>query len=103
MGHPLTPRSGRQNAGSSQEAYHFTPPTETEIRWVDRDAGLYIEGTVGITVINEGGAYRQVLYPAQSELEAADGYYLGGHLYEITAAEKTALEASGYGAYITTS
>lgn len=82
-------------------AIYFTPPTGTEHLVVDRDTGMWVEATYGISVLNEGGAYRQVRSPAQTELEAATAYYLGGHRYEITAAEQAALTAAGYSAYIT--
>lgn len=83
-------------------AIYFTPPTQAQRYVLDHLAGLWIEGSVGITVIKEGSAYRQVRSPSQQELEAATAYYLGGHRYEITAAEQSDLTAAGYGAYIVT-
>lgn len=42
------------------------------------------------------GTYTTVVNPTQDELDAADRYYLGGHIYEVDADEATALTNAGY-------
>jgi hypothetical protein len=80
----------------------FTPPTV--------DEGPVAEGSLfsryklrrGMSVLkNQDGTYSLVRYPAQTEIEAAKVCYLGGHIYDITDDEATALTAAGYGDYIT--
>ena len=107
----------------------FTPPAELTLPSINppdkdpldpRDPTAYAlfrhfgpRGFSGITVIkNEDGTYTETTYPTHDELQAAkqqvwpDGekrpvYYLGGHIYSVTAAEAADLGAAGYGAYLT--
>lgn len=84
-------------------SYLFTPPTRTER--VPRHLaanGLIarLRWETGVTVLKEGGFYRQVVEPTAEECEAADAAYPGGRSYAITSAERDALVAAGYGAYI---
>ena len=76
--------------------YQFTPPTVDEGPAGDNVLHYRYKLTRGITVINEGGVYRETRYPYQEELQAATAYYLGGYVHEVTAAQKASLEAAGY-------
>lgn len=50
----------------------------------------------GVTVYKVGASWYEEEYPSQDDLDASDVFYLGGHEYPVTLAEKTALEAAGY-------
>jgi hypothetical protein len=55
----------------------------------------------GITIIQRANlTFYETRFPAQTELEEANNYWLGGHEYPLTDAEVTALTDAGYGAYI---
>jgi len=54
----------------------------------------------GVSLLKESGVYRQTSEPLAEEIAAAEITYLGGHVYEIDAAEVAALTAGGYGAWI---
>ena len=54
----------------------------------------------GVSLLKESGVYRQTSEPLDEEIAAAEITYLGGHVYEIDAAEVAALTAGGYGAWI---
>lgn len=79
----------------------FTPPTVEEGPAGPGPLFNRYRISRGITVLKEAGVYRQVRYPSQAECAAADVAYIGGHTYEITSAEASALTAAGYGSYIT--
>jgi hypothetical protein len=85
-------------------AYVFTPPTRTE-RLPLRSAtnGLFkrMSWQVGVTVLKEGGFYRQVIEPTPEEIEAADAAYPGRAQLHDHHRERDALVAAGYGSYIT--
>jgi hypothetical protein len=51
----------------------------------------------GISVIKVNGAYRQVRYPLDSDLETYQEVYLGGSKYTVDDATKAALIAGGVG------
>ena len=51
----------------------------------------------GVSLLKESGVYRQTSEPLAEEIAAAEITYLGGHVYEIDAAEALALAAAGYG------
>jgi hypothetical protein len=77
-------------------AYLFVPPTV-----IQGPAGghwLFWRYSLarGITVYKIDGQWYEEQYPSQDDLDIADAYYLGGHEYEITLAEKDDLEAAGY-------
>ena len=77
-------------------AYLFAPPT------VDQGpAGggwLFWRYTLkrGITVYKINGVLYEDRFPIQDDLYQADVFYLGGHEYPVTEAEKNALEDAGY-------
>lgn len=55
----------------------------------------------GITLIRRyDDSIYQSRYPAQTELEAAAEYWLGGHHHVIDQAARDLLVTAGYGAYI---
>lgn len=56
----------------------------------------------GITILKDAdGVWRSVRYPAQTELESAQRFYLGGRRHVLTVDEAAELTAAGYGEYIT--
>jgi len=77
-------------------AYYFIPPTVEEGPAGYNKLHVRYKLTRGITVIKENGVYRQTRYPYIDDLKFAQAYYLGGHKYEVTSAEKADLEAAGY-------
>ena len=78
----------------------FSPPGRLE-RWpVVHPLFGRMSITRGVSLLKESGIYRQVDGPSAEEIAAADVAYLGGHVYEIDAAEVAALTAGGYGAWI---
>ena len=56
----------------------------------------------GDTILVYGTATVRERTPGVDETLAADYYYLGGHIYNITDVERTILINAGYGQYITT-
>ena len=53
--------------------------------------------TRGISVLKIGNAYYKIRVPSTDQIESASEYYAGGHEYEITSAQKTALLGAGIG------
>lgn len=51
----------------------------------------------GESVLKNGATYTRVRTPSLDEYLLADVVYLGGHQYEVTNAEKSALIAAGIG------
>jgi hypothetical protein len=56
----------------------------------------------GVTVVQNGATFTSVRFPSDDDLQAADNYWLGGHVHVIDSATATALTTAGYGAYIAT-
>jgi len=50
----------------------------------------------GITVFNIGDNWYEEQFPSQDDLDISNVFYLGGHEYYITEAEKDDLEDAGY-------
>ncbi len=78
-------------------AYRFTTPTVLE----EFDGEYHplfsrIKIPKGVTVLKIDGTYFEVRYPSAEEVADADIAYIGGYSYEVTAEEKTDLEAAGY-------
>jgi len=77
-------------------AYRFTTPTISE--------GPAGEGRLfsryrlvrGISVLKIDGEYYNMRYPSAEEVASAEVAYIGGYSYEVSASEKTQLEAAGY-------
>jgi hypothetical protein len=94
-------KTQRATACIVQNVYRFTPPvSQGPSRYTgrvrDRVWRHYRGQLTGITVLKTNGAYTQVETPMQSQISAADVAYLGGHTYEVTADEASALQAAGY-------
>jgi hypothetical protein len=53
--------------------------------------------TRGISVLKIGNTYYKIRVPSTDQVESASEYYAGGHEYEITSAQKTALLNAGIG------
>lgn len=90
----------------------FTPPTADvvpavlpETRGVQRLLFRhYGANPRGLSVLMRAGHYVTVATPNLDELAAlVDGttYFLGGHVYTVSATIATLLTADGYGAYLT--
>lgn len=54
----------------------------------------------GVSVLKKDGAYKQVRDYDPDEAAAADAFYLGGVVYEVTDQEAADLSAAGYGEFI---
>lgn len=83
--------------------YLFTPPSVPQgpAAWGSR---LFLRVSIdrGLTVIKrENDTYYESRFPAQTELEAAADFWLGGHVYTIDSDTRDELVAAGYGANIT--
>jgi hypothetical protein len=78
-------------------AYRFTTPTILEeLESNGHPLFSRIKIPKGITVLKIDGDYFEVRYPSAEEVAEADIAYIGGYSYEVTAEEKTDLEAAGY-------
>ena len=51
----------------------------------------------GVAMLVTGGQVTLVDSPSDTELKAADIYYLGGYRHQITSAERSVIVAAGYG------
>jgi hypothetical protein len=83
--------------------YTFPPPSVPQgpAAWGNRLL-LRVSIDRGLTVIKRvAGTYYESRFPAQTELEEAADYWLGGHVYTIDQTTRDALVAAGYGANIT--
>lgn len=54
----------------------------------------------GISLVKAGGIWSEVRYPAQTELEEAQKYYLGGYKYLLTPEEASDLISQGFGSLL---
>jgi len=74
----------------------FFPPTVEE---GPAGSGLFYRYTHlrGVSVLKTSGVYATRRYPTQAEITAATEYYAGGHEYEVTSAQKSAIIAAGIG------
>lgn len=75
----------------------FTPPTRLESS-SDHFFGRY-SIPVGQSVVLVNGHYTTMPYPWLGDLDGlvdGVGYFLGGHIYVVTDAVATALEADGF-------
>lgn len=52
-------------------------------------------------VKRQDSSYYSTRYPAQTELEEAALFYMGGHIYVVSNSEAAALTAAGYGSLLT--
>lgn len=60
----------------------------------------WVENVDGITLLREGGVWRETLAPTGDEIAAAERAYRGGYRTELTGTQKNELVAAGYGSYI---
>lgn len=83
--------------------YTLVPPTfETGNPRTGRLLSRY-KFDYGWGLIVTGATVEQVSTVPSGAWASADDVYLGGHEYDLTAAQAAVLTAAGYGAYITTS
>lgn len=84
--------------------YYFTPPTAVR-HPVTAEAGGRLFSLMsleyGLSVLKKDGFYTLVENPTNELVGASDKAYLGGHTYEVSQAEATALTDAGYGGFIT--
>jgi hypothetical protein len=81
--------------------YYFTTPTVQE---TPMGGGVLFERykmTKGVSVLRINGLYSSYRYPAQTDIDTATEFYLGGTKTLITQQTADALTAQGYGEYIT--
>lgn len=76
----------------------FNPPY---VERASHDDNLRFKVRHGISVYRISGVWQQQENPPSADHDAADRFFLGGHVYIITPAEQAELIAAGYGAYIT--
>lgn len=75
----------------------FTPPTVEEGPAGAGPLFARYKLSRGVTVLVTGGVCTETRYPTQDELDAADAYYVGGHVHEVpSGAVASALLAAGY-------
>jgi len=77
----------------------FTPPTTTygNVEPKSRVEMWFCNNIErGLTILKKDGVYTAVDFPYQGDCDDADVCYLGGHIYEVTAAEGAALQDAGY-------
>ena len=53
--------------------------------------------TRGVSILKTGSTYKKSRVPSTDQIDAASEYYAGGHEYEVTSDQKTALIAAGIG------
>lgn len=76
--------------------YTFFPPVEEEGPIGGNWLFMRYRRKQGVTVFRIDGQWYESRFPAADDLAEADRVYLGGHEYEVTAAEKNDLENAGY-------
>ena len=74
----------------------FFPPTVNE---GPAGYGLFYRYQLirGVSVLKTDGVYTKVRVPSTDQIDAASEYYAGGHEYEVTSGQKSALIAAGIG------
>lgn len=80
--------------------YLFTPTTVYE-RIVSRHP-LFGRMSLhrGVSLLRNGGIYRQVRNPGDEQIAAAEVAYVGGHVYEVSDEEAGRLREAGYGEWL---
>ena len=90
--------------------YTYVPPTEVKRPRPEISPSAperffpqeYNEVTVGISVLKESGTWVQRRNPSQSDLDAADDFFVGGYTYTgVAEATKTEIEGDGVGGTFT--
>ena len=74
----------------------FFPPTVNE---GPAGFGLFYRYKLlrGISVLKIGSTYKRFRVPTTDQIEASSEYYAGGHEYEVTENQKSALIAANIG------
>lgn len=80
-------------------AFYFTPPVIVERRGSHPLFGR-LGVRQGVSVLKEGGFYRQLLDPSAEEVSGADIAYLGGRVYRVSDAEASDLAEAGYDEFL---
>lgn len=80
--------------------YLFTPPSVLERTGINHPLFGRIRLAQGVSLLKEGGLYRQQRNPSTEEITAADIAYLGGHVYWVSVAEAHSLDTAGYGDFV---
>lgn len=76
--------------------YLLTPPTRA-VRRGEHPLFGRMSFRRGVSLLKEGGFYRQVIEPADEDIAAAEAAYIGGHEYLVSDAVAAELVAAGYG------
>lgn len=80
--------------------YLFRTPTQ-EVWFHMAGRGLVGKYDQGLTVYRVAGQWRSRLSPGPDELAAADRYFQGGYLHQLSDADRADLIAGGFADYIT--
>lgn len=75
-------------------AWYFTPPTFDESNRIV--GSMIVKIPTGMSVIKNGSSYTTVQTVTTGAWDTADMVYVGGHTYEVSAAEAALLTAAGY-------
>ena len=79
----------------------FIPPGRNAGRMpTDEMPFALLPAEQSVSVIREGGIYREVEEPTAEEVDAAELVYLGGRRHPVTEQEISDLTTAGYGAWI---
>lgn len=81
--------------------YYFTTPTVEETPMGDGPLFSRYTMNKGVSVLRINGIYSSYRYPAQTTIETATEFYLGGTKTLVNQETADALTAQGYGEYIT--
>lgn len=79
--------------------FRFSPPGILEKRGKHPLFGRLLIRQ-GVSLLKVNGLYRQVRFPSEEEIAAADVAYLGGYVYDIDDVEADALTDAGYGDWV---
>jgi hypothetical protein len=86
----------------TESRYVFRSPVVSEYVLDQRGRPRWWRVNQGITLLKIDGSYREVRYPTDDEIAAAEVVYRGGFEIEISHAEAEDLELAGYGSYVST-
>lgn len=81
----------------SPPTHDVLPPLLPTTQGVERQLWRHYKNrAVGRSVLKIAGVYSTIDTPSQDVIDTATEVYLGGHLYPVSDAVATALEAAGY-------
>ena len=75
------------------QPYPVEPSTNRMFSWFDKGGPSRARGR---SVLKEAGVYTTVDTPDANRIAAAQEYYAGGHIYEVSDAVADALQVAGY-------